>query len=100
MKDIDGLDEGSDIEDAKCARGISHADFTNASANAAHRLPVVRIKPALHAIELEPGIAARAIRESAKPGNRVAEKHDRFHLPYISSDINRWPLLRQRPPHL
>jgi hypothetical protein len=65
VQDINGLDESGDVDDAKCARGFSHSDFSNSLTNARHRFPIVRTETALNTIELKSGIAARTVWECA-----------------------------------
>jgi len=61
VENIDSLNEGSDVDNAKRTCCVSNSDFPNARTNTLQRLPIVGIKATLHAIKLEPGVAARPI---------------------------------------
>jgi hypothetical protein len=64
---------------------VPDTNFAHSRADTRHRLPVVWIEPALDAVDLESGIATRAIRKSAQAIERVAKKDDGLHVAELIS---------------
>jgi hypothetical protein len=64
VENIDSLGESSDVDDPKRTCCVSNSDFPNARTDTLHLLPIVGIEATLHAIKLEPGVAARPIGKS------------------------------------
>src|SRR5947209_2142155 len=79
MQHIDCVGRSREINHAKRTRCIPHTDFSDALSDRRHRLPVVRIEPALYSFELEPGIVSRPIRKGVEISERTANEDDRLH---------------------
>ena len=77
VQNIDGLRELRDVENSMFKPGVN-ADFLHAGANCGHRLPIIRLEPLLHTAQLEPGNAARILRERSKVASRRSEPNQRL----------------------
>src|SRR5262245_29047239 len=92
MQDIDGLGELRDIEHAMLAAGVN-ADLLHPGPNARHRLPIVRLEPALDPPELEPCNLSDVLAEGPDRVARVPEPRQRLdaHVPiykYLDIGVN------------
>jgi hypothetical protein len=63
MQHVDRFETRGQIDHATGPSGIPYADLINTHADGLHRLPVFRIKAALHEIQIEAGVPPRLIRE-------------------------------------
>ena len=73
------LGETRDVNYPIGTRCVSNSYFADALSDRRHRLPVVRIKPALHTINLITGLAASPLRKGANLFKRISKKNDRLH---------------------
>jgi hypothetical protein len=61
MQHVDRIGKGGDVYHAECSCRIADSNFSDAMADVAHRLPMVRLEPALNSVKLKTCIAPRAI---------------------------------------
>ena len=81
--------QGGEIDHPERARALPDADFPDTRAHRRHRLPVVRLQPALHPVQLVAGGLAGIVGEVADAGEAVADELDGLHgKHYIRIDID------------
>ena len=74
MQHIHRLRKLRDIQNTKSTGRIADADFADTGPDTRHRLPVVRVQSALHAVKLKPRHPAGSLRKRPQRIQRIAMK--------------------------
>ncbi len=68
MQHMNGIANVRHVNHTERAARVANADFTRATANGIHGLPVVRVEAALNAPQLPPGLLTHLIRKLPQIG--------------------------------